>query len=241
MVWACAIAEERSWTRSGSCVTRPSFWPGAKHGVGPSHTNIAAAIPSAGFATAYTIYRAHPVSCPTDFWVSSLAEWPGREADHYPPSRLRIPRLFPSSVQFTASASKLRSNQYQDGWWTGKDWEGSGHGLLTTWSSTLLERLPVVQYSRNSNILRNPKVHYRARKSPPLALIWNQINPVQTTQSYLSKIYFNSIHPPTYQPTFLVVSFLLLSPPVTYSFPPFVLYVMPISSFWTCLMAYSKP
>jgi hypothetical protein len=125
-----------------------------------------------------------------------------------------------------------------------KDWEGSGHGLLTTWSSAVLVRLPVVQYSRNSNILRNPKVHYCARNSPPLVLIWNQINPVQTTPSYLSNIYFNSIHPPTYLPTLIMISFLPLFPPVTYmhySSPPFVLYAMPISSFWTCLMAYSKP
>jgi hypothetical protein len=36
------------------------------------------------------------------------------------------------------------------------------------------------------DILRNPKVHYRVRKSPPLDFIRSQINPVLTTPSYTS-------------------------------------------------------
>jgi hypothetical protein len=47
-----------------------------------------------------------------------------------------------------------------------------------------------------SNILWDPKVYYRV-KGPPLAHIISQINPVHTTQSYFSKIYFNIILPYT--------------------------------------------
>jgi hypothetical protein len=45
--------------------------------------------------------------------------------------------------------------------------------------------------------LWNPKFLYRVHKSPPLAPILNQIDLVHTIPFYLSKIYFNIVHPPT--------------------------------------------
>jgi hypothetical protein len=47
------------------------------------------------------------------------------------------------------------------------------------------------------SIFWNPKVHYRVQKSPPLAPTLSQIDPVHTTQSYISKIHFNIVHRPT--------------------------------------------
>jgi hypothetical protein len=43
------------------------------------------------------------------------------------------------------------------------------------------------------SVLWNPKVYYRAHKSPPLVPILNQIDPIQTIPSYLSKILLDLI------------------------------------------------
>jgi hypothetical protein len=47
------------------------------------------------------------------------------------------------------------------------------------------------------NILWNPKVHYRVHMSQLLIPILSNIYPTHTTPSYISKIHFNIIHPPT--------------------------------------------
>jgi hypothetical protein len=48
-----------------------------------------------------------------------------------------------------------------------------------------------------SSILWNPKVHYRIYKSLSVVPILSRINSIHTIQSYLSKIHFNIVHPPT--------------------------------------------
>jgi hypothetical protein len=47
------------------------------------------------------------------------------------------------------------------------------------------------------SILWNAKVHYRVYISPPLIPIPTQINPIRTIPSYIPKIHFNIVHPPT--------------------------------------------
>jgi hypothetical protein len=65
-------------------------------------------------------------------------------------------------------------------------------------SWALPEKLPIVQpFRKFSAILRNPKVHHRVHKSPTLVPILSQFDPVHTIPSYLSKIHFNIVHPPT--------------------------------------------
>jgi hypothetical protein len=49
-----------------------------------------------------------------------------------------------------------------------------------------------------SSILWNPTVHYRVHKSPPHFPILSPIDLVHTIPSYISKIYFNIVDPPTY-------------------------------------------
>jgi hypothetical protein len=44
------------------------------------------------------------------------------------------------------------------------------------------------------SILRNPKIHYRVHKSPPLVRILSQIDPVHTIPSYLRPILILSTH-----------------------------------------------
>jgi hypothetical protein len=54
-----------------------------------------------------------------------------------------------------------------------------------------------VTHQKYSASLRNPKVHYRARKSSPLDPILRQPNPVRPIDTYLRKVNLNVILPPT--------------------------------------------
>jgi hypothetical protein len=47
------------------------------------------------------------------------------------------------------------------------------------------------------SILRIANVHYRVHTSPTLVPVLSQINTVHTIPSYLFKIYFNTVYPPT--------------------------------------------
>jgi hypothetical protein len=62
----------------------------------------------------------------------------------------------------------------------------------------LPEKLPIVQpFRKFRTILRNPQVRHHIHKSSPLVPILSQFDPLRTIPSYLSKIHFNIVHPPT--------------------------------------------
>jgi hypothetical protein len=79
-------------------------------------------------------------------------------------------------------------------------------------------------------ILCNPKVQYRVHKSPPVVPIVSHIDPVHTIPSYLFRIYFNIIHPPTSWSSYLFPSGCPTNILYGFRFPPFMLHALPILS-----------
>jgi hypothetical protein len=70
--------------------------------------------------------------------------------------------------------------------------------VLTPWFRILFEKLIVTQLvKKHPTFLRNPKVHNRVHKSPPLNPILSQPNPVRPIDPYLPKVRLNVILPPT--------------------------------------------
>jgi hypothetical protein len=81
------------------------------------------------------------------------------------------------------------------------------------------------------SMLWNPKVHYRVHKSPPLAPILSQIDPIPTIPSYLSKIILIlSTHLRLGLPSRLFPSGFPTNILYALLFAPFVLHALPISS-----------
>jgi hypothetical protein len=69
--------------------------------------------------------------------------------------------------------------------------------LLTYGADPFLRAANCAATQELPSILWNMKVHYRAHKSPPLVPVLSYINSILSIPSYLSKIHFNIVRPPT--------------------------------------------
>jgi hypothetical protein len=85
---------------------------------------------------------------------------------------------------------------------------------FTHGSEPFLRSCQVCSYSRTSQHFMEPEVSLLCSQEPSTGPYSEPDDTVHTILSYLSKIYFNIVHPPV--TLFLTVSFLLMFPPISY-------------------------
>jgi hypothetical protein len=68
---------------------------------------------------------------------------------------------------------------------------------LTHGAEPFLRSCQLCSYSRNSEQFMEPESSLPCSQEPSTIPILNQINPIHTIPSYLFKIHFNIVHPPT--------------------------------------------
>jgi hypothetical protein len=99
--------------------------------------------------------------------------FPGRESEYYILHSVQLNNGFLlAPVRRVLGTSYLQGKKLDSKTWLTPSWEASSY----------------VATEQVSNILWNPKFHYRAHKGHPLVAIPSQINPVHITVSYLAKI-----------------------------------------------------
>jgi hypothetical protein len=75
-------------------------------------------------------------------------------------------------------------------------WRSLGITVVTLLLIIIEKRRRRTRRRELPSILRNPKVHHRVHKSPPMVPILSQIDPVYTIPSSFSEFYFKISHPP---------------------------------------------
>jgi hypothetical protein len=104
---------------------------------------------------------------------------------------------FYEAVSLTELRIKNKTRNLHDQATDGNNWNENLLTYLLTELSPSCEATNCAVTQELPSILWNPQFHYRVHKSPPLVSILSQIEPVHTIPSYLSKIYFNIVRPPT--------------------------------------------